>query len=82
MGPERREAPEVWRDHPDLAAFVHKQRNDIEGVFPVLTVALGLSALPACVRRPARVRRWVGEKIIPYHARLPAQGRAATTAVA
>src|SRR5436190_12579815 len=79
MGAERREALDVWRDHPDLAAFVHKQRNNIEGVFSVLTVALGLSALPACVRRLARVRRWVGEKIILYHARLLAQERAAAT---
>ena len=82
MGPERREALAVWRDHPDLATFVHKQRNNIEGVFSVLTVALGLSTLPACVRRLARVRRWVGEKIILYHARLLAQERAAKTAAA
>jgi hypothetical protein len=82
MGPERREALDVWRDHPDLAAFVHKQRNNIEGVFSVLAVALGLSTLPACVRRLDRVRRWVGEKIILYHARLLAQERAAAKAVA
>ena len=33
--------------------------------------------LPPCVRRLERVRRWVGVKIILYHARLGVQERAA-----
>ena len=80
MGPERRDALAVWDEHPALAAFVLKQRNNVEGVFSVLTVALKLGPLPAHVRRLRRVRRWVGAKIILYHARLTAQERAATAA--
>lgn len=76
MGPQRREAVRVWSEHADLAEYVLKQRNNIEGVFSVMTVACGL-ALPPHVRRLERVRRWVGMKIILYHARLEAQERAA-----
>jgi hypothetical protein len=74
MGPLRREALELWEEFPALAKSVLKQRNNIEGVFSVLTVACNL-ALPACVRRLERVRRWVGVKIILYHARLHVQER-------
>jgi hypothetical protein len=77
MGPQRRDAVGVWADHPDLARFVLKQRNNVEGVFSVLTVAGGLGPLPAFVRRLERVRRWAGAKIILYHARLLAQEKAA-----
>lgn len=76
MGPQRREAVRVWKDHPELADYVLKDRNNIEGVFSVLTMACGLS-LPPHVRRLDRVQRWVGIKIILYHARLQAQERAA-----
>lgn len=76
MGPQRRDAVDAWRDHPDLARYVLKARNNVEGVFSVLTVACALT-LPPCVRRLERVRRWVGCKIILYHARLLAQERAA-----
>jgi hypothetical protein len=74
MGPQRREAVRVWDEHPELAQYVLKMRNNAEGTFSVLTVACGLH-LPACVRRLERVRRWVGCKIILYHARLLAQER-------
>jgi len=81
MGPQRREAVQAWDEHPDLARYVLKKRNNAEGTFSVLTVACGLS-LPPCVRRLERVRRWVGCKIILYHARLLAQERAAAAAAA
>lgn len=82
MGPQRRELVSLWEQRPQLAEYLLKSRNNVEGVFSVLCVALGLNAtLPAFVRRLERVRRWVGAKIILYHARLLAQeARAATTA--
>jgi Transposase DDE domain len=73
MGPIRREAVHLWEHHRPLVKYVMKQRNNAEGVFSVLAVALGLNALPAFVRRLDRVRRWIGTKIILYHARLIAQ---------
>jgi hypothetical protein len=80
MGPQRRAAVALWRDHAPLARHVSKARNNVEGVFSVLSVALGLGAtLPAFVRRLDRVRRWVGAKIILYHARLLALERLAAT---
>ncbi len=78
MGKARRQAVEVWDHHPDLARFVLKSRNNVEGVFSVLTVALDLH-LPGHVRRLARVRRWVGVQIILYNARLLAQEQAAAS---
>jgi hypothetical protein len=77
MGPARRQAVAVDKAHPDLKRFVLKQRNNIEGVFSVLALVGLLSALPGFVRRLERVRRWVGAKIILYHARLLAQEAAA-----
>jgi hypothetical protein len=82
MGPQRREAVALWEEHADLARFMLKDRNNIEGVFSVLSVALGLCRLPAFVRRLHRTRRWVGSKIILYHARLLAQEHRAATAAA
>jgi hypothetical protein len=79
MGALRRDAVATWREHGDLARHLMHQRNNVEGVFSVLVVACGL-ALPPFVRRLGRVRRWVGCKIILYHARLLAQERAATAA--
>jgi hypothetical protein len=77
MGPERREAVAAWHDHPGVAGYVMKWRNNIEGVFSVLTCTGNLGHLPTFVRRLARVRRWAGAKIILYHARLLAQEAAA-----
>jgi hypothetical protein len=77
MGPQRREAVGVWKHHPGLAKYVLKFRNNIEGVFSVMTVALGAGSPPAHVRRLHRVRRWTGAKIILYNARLAVQERLA-----
>lgn len=77
MGPQRRQAVGVWKEHPDLAKYVLKSRNNIEGVFSVMTVALDAGAPPAHVRRLHRVRRWAGAKIILYNARLAVQERLA-----
>jgi hypothetical protein len=71
MGPLRREALSLWREHARSARSVHRQRVCVEGVFSALCSAGGgLAPLPAWVRRTDRVRRWVGAKIILYHARL------------
>jgi hypothetical protein len=83
MGPQRRALVSLWEQKPDLARYLLKSRNNIEGVFSVLCVAMGMSAtLPAWVRGLERVRRWVGAKIILYHARLLAQERLAAAAAA
>lgn len=80
MGQARRELVAAWDERPDLCRHVLDARNNVEGVFSVLAVAGGLAALPAFVRRLERVRRYVGAKIILYHARLLAQERAAAAA--
>ncbi len=76
--PQRRKVIRLWQERASLARYVLKARNNIEGVFSVMCVALGLDRLPAFVRRLERVRRWVGAKIILYHARLLAQQRLAS----
>lgn len=76
MGEQRREAVTTWREHPTLARIALRDRITIERTFSVLTVAMGLHALPPWVRTLARVTRWVGAKILLYHARLQAQERA------
>lgn len=81
MGPQRREAIEVHKDHPDLVTYVLKERNNAEGVFSVLSMALNVSRPPAYVRRLERVRRWTGAKIILYNARVSVQRRPAEPAV-
>jgi hypothetical protein len=71
MGPARRAAVAAWKDHADLCRFVLELRQEIERVFSALTCCGGgLGPLPAWVRTLERVRRWVGAKIILYHARL------------
>lgn len=78
MGPARREAIQVARAHPDLIKFVLGDRGDIERHFSALcSFGGGLAPLPAWVRRLERVKRWVGGKIILYHARLRARNRVA-----
>jgi hypothetical protein len=78
MGPQRRAALALWERHPTLAWFVLEQRLEIERTFGVLcSFAGGLNGLPPWVRGLPRVRRWVGAKIILYHARLTAQRRLA-----
>ena len=73
MGPGRRQALAVWKDHEPLTRFVMEERKQIEGVFSVLNVVFGVGPLPAFVRRTDRVVRWIGAKIILYHARLLAK---------
>jgi hypothetical protein len=71
MPVSRRELVRLWKEHPELMRFIYKARQEIERVFGVLTcTAGGLANLPAWVRGLARVRRWVGVKIILYNARL------------
>jgi hypothetical protein len=74
MGPDRRELVAAWDEHPGLLRLVLKARGAIERAFGTLTcTGGGLSGLPAWVRTLARVRRWVGAKIILYNARLKAR---------
>jgi Transposase DDE domain len=73
MGPVRREVVAVWNSCPALASYIMKSRNNAEGTFSVLSLACGLDRLPGFVRRLPRVRRWIGCKLILYHARLLAQ---------
>jgi hypothetical protein len=78
MGESRRQVVAAWNDHPHLAAFVLKSRIAVENTFSALScVAGGLGPLPAWVRTLERVTRWVGAKIILYHARLRARKRLA-----
>jgi hypothetical protein len=73
MGPARREVVQAWETCPALAQYVMKSRNNAEGTFSVLSLACGLDRLPGFVRRLPRVTRWIGCKVILYHARLLAQ---------
>jgi hypothetical protein len=73
MGPRRREVVASWKQSPDLVQYIMNSRNNAEGTFSVLSLACGLDRLPGFVRRLPRVRRWVGCKLILYHARLLAQ---------
>lgn len=74
MGPARRELLEQWARQPQLMRWVMKDRVNAEGIFGNLTsYGGGLNGLPSWVRRIHRVRRWVGCKIILYHARLEAR---------
>jgi hypothetical protein len=74
MGAARRELLAVWRQRPGLLKMVHRQRANAEGILGNLCAfGGGLIGLPPWVRRLYRVRRWVGGKIILYHARLKAR---------
>lgn len=71
MGRARRELLDVAQHAPSLLRMVHVQRVNAEGIFGNLCgYGGGLTGLPPWVRRLPRVRRWVGAKIILYHARL------------
>ena len=71
MGEARRELLRVRATRPDLIRMVHRHRIHAEGTFANLCgYGGGLVSLPPWVRRLHRVRRWVGGKIILYHARL------------
>lgn len=71
MGPARRELIGVAHARPVLLQMVYRQRVNAEGILGNLcSYGGGLASLPAWVRRLPRVRRWVGAKIILYHARV------------
>lgn len=72
MGPARRECVAAWGgEAAPLARMVHRRRIAVEQTFSGLcSRGGGLGPLPAWVRRLTRVRRWVGAKIILYHAHL------------
>ena len=74
MGPARRELIELQDRRPSLLRMVLRQRVNAEGILGNLCgYGGGLTGLPPWVRRLPRVRRWVGGKIILYHARLRAR---------
>jgi hypothetical protein len=61
-------AAEAWQG---VAGYVYRQRTAIERFFGQQgTTGGGLGSLPGWVRTLGRVRRWVGAKLILYHARL------------
>jgi len=69
MPATRRTLVHCWKNHPALMDYLLRSRDDIERTFGTLTCgADGLSGLPAWVRGLARVRRYVGGKIILYNA--------------
>lgn len=71
MGQARLDAAQWWEDHPLDARDAMRHRDEIERIFSTLCcTAGGLAPLPAWVRTQDRVQRWVGIKIIHYHARL------------
>ena len=77
MGPQRRELVAAWQHCPRLVELTLRSRDTIERTFGVLVCTAGGlgTALPPWVRTLARVRRWVGAKIVLYNARLAVQDR-------
>ena len=66
--PGRLAAIQAW---PHLGRYVFRDRLEIERVFGhQACCGGGLGPLPGFVRRLPRVRRWIGAKLILYHARL------------
>jgi hypothetical protein len=56
---------------PGLGGYVYGERLGVERIFAHQSAyGGGLAPLPAWVRTLPRVRRWVGAKLILYHARL------------
>jgi hypothetical protein len=71
MGPARRELLAVRAARPDLVRMALRHRVHAEGILGNLcSGGGGLTGLPPWARRLHRVRRWVGGKIILYHAKL------------
>jgi Transposase DDE domain len=74
MGPARRQLVAAQDRCPSLLRMVLRQRVNAEGILGNLCgYGGGLTGLPPWVRRLHRVRRWVGGKIILYHAKLRAR---------
>jgi hypothetical protein len=84
MGPGRRGLVAAWQRGPGLVRHALRARDTIDRSFGVLVCTAGGlgTALPPWVRTLARVRRWVGAKIVMYNARLAVQDRLRTEAVA
>lgn len=73
-GPWRQEMMAAWNRSSGAGVFAYKDRIHVEGTLSNLcSFGGGLGPLPAWVRGLERVRRWVGAKIILYHARLAAR---------
>lgn len=67
--PERLAAVEHWKH--GLSQYVYRDRIAVEGTFGnQSSYGGGLGPLPAWVRTLPRVKRWIGAKLILYHARL------------
>jgi hypothetical protein len=74
MGTARRELLAVQEQSPSLLRMIYRQRVNAEGILGNLCgCGGGLTTLPPWVRRLHRVQRWVGGKIILYHAHLRAR---------
>jgi hypothetical protein len=71
QSPARLEAVAAWRG---MAGYVYKDRWEVERCFGAqASLGGGIAPLPAWVRTLPRVRRWIGAKLIVYHARLQRQ---------
>lgn len=74
--PLRIAAVEHWKT--GIAQYVYRERIAVEGVFGnQSSYGGGLGPLPAWVRTLPRVTRWIGAKLILYHARLKCRNEAA-----
>jgi hypothetical protein len=75
QSPVRLAAIEAW---PDVGKYVFRDRLTIERIFGrQACLGGGLGPLPGFVRTLPRVRRWIGAKLILYHARLKTRRTAA-----
>lgn len=67
QSPARNVAAAAWQW---IAGYVYRERWGVERIFAHLSAwGGGLTGLPPWVRTLDRVRRWVGAKLIIYHAR-------------
>lgn len=67
----RLRAAKYWRN---LGGYVYRERLGIERIFAHQSAfGGGMGPLPPWVRTLPRVRRWIGTKLIIYHARLTAR---------
>ena len=67
QSPVRNAAARAWTG---IAGYVYRERHGVERIFAHISAfGGGLAGLPPWVRTISRVRRWVGTKLIIYHAR-------------
>lgn len=75
QSPARNAAAVAWRG---IAGYVYRDRAGVERIFAHISAfGGGLAGLPPWVRTLVRVRRWVGAKLIIYHARWNVRKRVA-----